>query len=60
MLLDLVHSHASKNTLDGINEFDGTDQCYFNGTHAMWDRLSISLLKLMDLVDCSLMTAGKY
>lgn len=38
VLLDLVHSHASKNTLDGLNEFDGTDQCYFNGTHSMWDR----------------------
>lgn len=42
VLLDLVHSHASKNTADGLNEFDGTDGCYFHsgpkGTHAMWDR----------------------
>eukprot|EP01127_Copromyxa_protea_P013232 TRINITY_DN3545_c0_g1_i1.p1 TRINITY_DN3545_c0_g1~~TRINITY_DN3545_c0_g1_i1.p1 ORF type:complete len:708 (-),score=102.83 TRINITY_DN3545_c0_g1_i1:39-2129(-) len=37
VLLDLVHSHASKNTLDGLNQFDGTDACYFNGTHSMWD-----------------------
>lgn len=24
VLLDVVHSHSSKNVLDGINEFDGT------------------------------------
>ena len=24
-MLDVVHSHASKNVLDGLNEFDGTD-----------------------------------
>ena len=24
VMLDVVHSHASKNTLDGLNEFDGT------------------------------------
>lgn len=23
--MDIVHSHASKNTNDGINMFDGTD-----------------------------------
>jgi len=41
VLLDLVHSHASKNTADGLNMFDGTDACYFHsgskGTHPMWD-----------------------
>ena len=30
MLLDVVHSHASKNVLDGLNQFDGTDACYFH------------------------------
>lgn len=30
MLLDIVHSHASKNVLDGINKFDGTDACFFH------------------------------
>ena len=25
VMLDVVHSHASKNTLDGLNMFDGTD-----------------------------------
>lgn len=41
VLLDVVHSHASKNTLDGLNEFDGTNSCYFHdgvrGTHQLWD-----------------------
>ncbi len=30
MLLDIVHSHASKNVLDGLNKFDGTDGCFFH------------------------------
>ena len=25
VLLDLVHSHASSNVLDGLNNFDGTE-----------------------------------
>ncbi|KAK6139905.1 hypothetical protein DH2020_026350 [Rehmannia glutinosa] len=33
--------HASNNTLDGLNMFDGTDSCYFHsgarGYHWMWD-----------------------
>jgi 1,4-alpha-glucan branching enzyme len=41
VLLDVVHSHASKNTLDGLNEFDGTTSCYFHdgpkGSHPLWD-----------------------
>ncbi|XP_077284122.1 1,4-alpha-glucan-branching enzyme [Arctopsyche grandis] len=41
VMLDVVHSHASKNTLDGLNEFDGTKACYFHdgakGTHPLWD-----------------------
>lgn len=41
VLLDVVHSHACKNTLDGLNEFDGTDHCYFHagprGRHDLWD-----------------------
>ncbi|KAJ3373775.1 alpha-1,4-glucan branching enzyme [Allomyces arbusculus] len=41
VLLDLVHSHASKNVLDGLNLLDGTDHCYFHsgprGWHALWD-----------------------
>uniref|UniRef100_A0A8H7K291 1,4-alpha-glucan-branching enzyme n=1 Tax=Bionectria ochroleuca TaxID=29856 RepID=A0A8H7K291_BIOOC len=41
VLLDIVHSHASKNVLDGLNEFDGTDHQYFHaggkGRHDQWD-----------------------
>lgn len=41
VLLDLVHSHASKNVMDGLNEFDGTDAGYFHsgsrGHHSLWD-----------------------
>ena len=41
VFLDVVHSHACKNTLDGLNEFDGTDRCYFHegkrGYHDLWD-----------------------
>lgn len=41
MLLDVVHSHASKNVDDGLNEFDGTQGCYFHdnarGVHTLWD-----------------------
>lgn len=41
VLLDVVHSHASKNVLDGLNNFDGTDAGYFHtgarGNHPLWD-----------------------
>ncbi|XP_051131607.1 1,4-alpha-glucan-branching enzyme 2-2, chloroplastic/amyloplastic-like [Andrographis paniculata] len=41
VLMDIVHSHASNNTLDGLNMFDGTDKTYFHsgsqGHHWMWD-----------------------
>lgn len=41
VLMDIVHSHASSNTLDGLNMFDGTDAHYFHsgsrGYHWMWD-----------------------
>eukprot|EP00116_Pleurobrachia_bachei_P002437 sb/3462699/ len=40
VLLDLVHSHASSNTVDGLNSFDGSDSHYFlegpAGNHAAW------------------------
>ncbi|KIM23725.1 glycoside hydrolase family 13 protein [Serendipita vermifera MAFF 305830] len=41
VLLDVVHSHACKNVLDGINMYDGTDHLYFHegskGNHELWD-----------------------
>lgn len=43
VLLDLVHSHVVKNTLEGLNRFDGTDHQYFHaggrGEHPAWDSL---------------------
>ena len=41
VLLDVVHSHASKNVVDGLNQFDGTNSCYFHdggrGNMDLWD-----------------------
>lgn len=41
VLLDVVHSHASKNAEDGLNSFDGSDHLYFHGgkrgVHELWD-----------------------
>ena len=40
VLLDVVHSHAVSNTLEGINMFDGTDYQFFHsgakGNHPAW------------------------
>ena len=40
VLLDVIHSHAVKNTAEGINEFDGTDYQFFHsgekGEHPAW------------------------
>lgn len=41
VLLDVVHSHASKNVDDGLNMFNGTDHYLFHGgakgNHDLWD-----------------------
>ncbi|MBR5783334.1 MAG: alpha amylase C-terminal domain-containing protein [Clostridia bacterium] len=41
VLLDVVHSHAVKNTNEGLNEFDGTVYQFFHegsrGDHPAWD-----------------------
>jgi 1,4-alpha-glucan branching enzyme len=43
VLLDMVHSHAVKNTQEGLNLFDGTEYQYFHagprGQHVAWDSL---------------------
>ena len=40
VLLDIVHSHASRNTREGFNEFDGTSYQFFHdgpkGDHSAW------------------------
>ena len=39
--MDVVHSHSAKNTLEGLNQFDGSDDQYFHpgsrGDHPHWD-----------------------
>ncbi len=41
VLLDVIHSHAVKNTAEGINRFDGSDYQFFHtgprGEHPAWD-----------------------
>lgn len=41
VLLDVVHSHSSKNVEDGLNMFNGTDHYLFHGggkgSHDLWD-----------------------
>jgi len=41
VLLDVVHSHAVKNTNEGLNQFDGTEYQFFHeggrGYHSAWD-----------------------
>jgi len=43
VLLDLVHSHSVKNTVEGLNLLDGTDYQYFHaggkGQHPAWDSM---------------------
>lgn len=43
VLLDIVHSHAVKNTQEGLNRFDGTPYQYFHdgerGYHPAWDSM---------------------
>jgi 1,4-alpha-glucan branching enzyme len=43
VLLDLVHSHAVRNTQEGLNLLDGTEHQYFHalprGLHAAWDSM---------------------
>lgn len=41
VLMDLVHSHAVNNEVEGLGRFDGTDYQYFHtggrGRHKLWD-----------------------
>ncbi len=49
VIMDLVHSHAVKNTQEGLNLFDGTDYQYFHagprGQHHAWDSLCFDYSK---------------
>ncbi len=41
VIVDLIHSHAVKNEVEGLSRFDGTDHMYFHtgarGLHQAWD-----------------------
>jgi len=41
VFLDIIHSHAAGNVNDGLNQFNGTDGCFFHsggkGKHDLWD-----------------------
>ncbi len=41
VLMDLVHSHAARNEVEGLSRFDGTRYQYFHdgprGDHVLWD-----------------------
>jgi len=41
VIMDIVHSHAAKNTMEGLNLFDGSENQYFHagerGDHPYWD-----------------------
>ena len=41
VLIDLVHSHAATNEVEGLSRFDGTDYQFFHtadrGRHPLWD-----------------------
>jgi len=56
--LDLVHSHASSNTADGLNMFDGTNGCYFHanarGEHSLWGSRLFNYTELV----CSVIISG--
>ncbi|HVZ31517.1 MAG TPA: alpha amylase C-terminal domain-containing protein, partial [Polyangiaceae bacterium] len=49
VLIDLVHSHAVRNTREGLNQLDGTDYQYFHapprGVHVAWDSLVFDYAK---------------
>ncbi|MDP4277328.1 MAG: alpha amylase C-terminal domain-containing protein [Bacteroidota bacterium] len=45
VIMDIVHSHAVKNTLEGLSSIDGTTKLYFKGEHPAWDSLCFNYQK---------------
>jgi len=45
VIMDLVHSHAVKNTVEGLGALDGTSDLYFEGEHPAWDSLCFNYKK---------------
>ena len=46
VLLDIVHSHAVKNTIEGINKFDGDEKQFFMGEHPAWGSMVFDYSKV--------------
>jgi len=49
VIMDIVHSHAVKNEVEGLNKFDGSSYQYFHagarGLHPAWDSLCYNYSK---------------
>lgn len=49
VIMDIVHSHAVRNEIEGLGRFDGTPYQYFHGgdrrEHAAWDSLCFDYAK---------------
>lgn len=49
VIMDIVHSHAVKNEVEGLGRFDGTPYQYFHGgsrrEHPLWDSLCFDYAK---------------
>jgi 1,4-alpha-glucan branching enzyme len=49
VIMDIVHSHAVKNEIEGLGRFDGTPYQYFHGgerrEHPLWDSLCFDYAK---------------
>ena len=58
VIMDLIHSHAVKNTVEGLGALDGTSSLYFEGEHPAWDSLCFNYKK--DEVNHFLLSNCKY
>jgi 1,4-alpha-glucan branching enzyme len=58
VLMDLVHSHASSNTREGIADFDGSGNLYCRGEHPAWGSSLLDYSK-RDTI-CFLLSNIKY
>lgn len=58
VIMDLVHSHAVKNTLEGLGSIDGHQETYFKGAHPAWDSLCFDYQK--DEVNHFLLSNCRY
>jgi len=46
VIMDIIHSHAVKNTVEGLGMLDGTSTLYFEGEHPAWDSLCFNYKKV--------------